>query len=73
MPSEGPQEREEADNVQRSTGSRDTEEMPRRQEPSRAMEERGGRGEKAGGDMEGSSLEKRCRGEPHGEIYGGET
>lgn len=51
MPSQGPQEREEADNVQRDTRSRDTEEMPRRQELSRDMEggqRRKGRGRHGG-------------------------
>lgn len=33
---------------------------------------RGGQGRKERGDMEGSSLEKRHRGEPHGEICGGD-
>lgn len=66
-----PSKKEEAGSVQGDMGSRHTEETPRRQKKSRDMEG-GVRGEKGGGDLEGSSLEKRCRGEPHGEICGGD-
>ena len=67
----GSSRREEAGSVQGDMGSRYTEERLRRQKQSRDMEV-GVRGDKGGRDMEGSNLEKRYRGEPHGEIYGRE-